>query len=177
MKINNRQQLLLILTISIAGFFVADKVIYTPLTDTWKARQKKIRKLRADVINGKNLIAQQDDIRGDWDRMRTNSLPNNDLQAHEQILKSLRDWEQESGVVINGEQPQWKEGDESYRTLVCRVDVSGNLWQLDRFLYDLEKGPSGLRLESMNFITRDSSGRALGLDLQLSGLVLTSQAQ
>ena len=112
MKINNRQQLLLILTISIAGFFVADKVIYTPLTDTWKARQKKIRKLRADVINGKNLIAQQDDIRGDWDRMRTNSLPNNDLQAHEQILKSLRDWEQESGVVINGEQPQWKERDE-----------------------------------------------------------------
>ena len=34
--------------------------------------------------------------------------------------------------------PQWKSDSDDYMTLVCRVDASGTLWRLSRFIYDLE---------------------------------------
>ena len=73
--------------------------------------------------------------------------------------------------------PQWKSDSEEYKTLVCRVDASGTLWMLSRFVYDIEKGPIGLKLDSVDFTSRDTSGRQLSLGLQISGLVLTPKAK
>jgi hypothetical protein len=105
--------------------------------------------------------------------MRTNTLPNNQSLAQEQVLKALVNWSQESGVSINGNTPQWKSDADEFKTLVCRVDASGSLWTLSRFLYDIEKGPLGLKLESLDLSSHDNSGQQLTLGLQLSGLALT----
>jgi len=57
------------------------------------------------------------------------------------------------------------------------VEASGNLGTLSRFLYDIEKDPMALKLESVELSTRDNTGQQLTLDLQISGLVLGSQLQ
>jgi hypothetical protein len=115
--------------------------------------------------------------------MRTNTLPNNPSLAQERVLKAFQEWAQESGVSINAITPQWKSDSEDYKTLVCRVDASGTLWMLSRFVYDIENasspnnksslGPLGLKLESVDFSSKDNTGRQLSLGLQISGLVLT----
>jgi hypothetical protein len=106
--------------------------------------------------------------------MQSNTLPDNPSLAQEQVLKALVNWAQESGVSINAITPQWKNDSEEYQTLVCRVDAAGTLWTLSRFLYDIEKGPMALRLESVDLGSRDTSGQQLTLGLQISGLALTS---
>jgi hypothetical protein len=175
MKPDNRQKFLLMLTIVAAALFIGDKLVYSPLVNLAEARNKEVKRLRLQVARGKMMLAQEKNIRGDWADMRTNMLPNNQSFAQEQVLKAFQDWAQESGVSLNGTVPQWKNGETpDYKTLVCRVDASGTLWMLSRFIYDVEKGPMGLRLESVDLNSRDNTGQQLTLGLQVSGLVLTS---
>ena len=57
------------------------------------------------------------------------------------------------------------------------MEASGDLGTLSRFLYDLEKDPMALKLESVELTARDNTGQQLTLDLHISGLVLASQLQ
>src|SRR5215471_3027150 len=102
MKPDNRQKLLLMLTIAAAALFIGDKLVYTPLVHLAEARSKEVKRLRLQVARGKALLAQEKNIRGDWADMRTNMLPNNPSFAQEQVLKAFQDWAQESGVSLNG---------------------------------------------------------------------------
>jgi hypothetical protein len=69
--------------------------------------------------------------------------------------------------------PQWKRGQTSqYSLLECRVDVTGSLPALVRFLHEVEKSPLALRIDSLELNARDESGGKLSLGLLVSGLRL-----
>jgi Pilus assembly protein, PilO. len=173
MKTDNRQKILIIAVAVMAAVLVGDKLIVSPLTKMWDKRQKEIAALRTKVTEGRALVRREDVLQERWREMRKNMLPNDSSRAQEQLLNAIQEWAQESSVSINAITPQWKESDtDNYRTLVCRIDASGTLWMLSRFIYDIEKGPLGLKLESVDITSRDNTGRQISLGLQLSGLVL-----
>jgi len=173
MKIENRQRLLVIAALVVVGLFAADRLILTPLTNLWSNRSKEIASLRARVFEGNSLIRRSQAIHARWEGMRANALTNNPSLAQEQVLKAFVNWAQESGASLNGITPQWKGDSDAYKTLACRVDASGTLWTLSRFLYDIEKGPMALKVESLELGSHDNAGQQLTLGLQISGLVLT----
>jgi hypothetical protein len=175
MKITNRQQFLLILTISVVALLLIDHIVYTPLENLWTGRQKQIAELRKEIKDGKSVIRHEAVTRGDWANMQTNALPNDVAKAQELLVHTLHDWAEQSGAVINGILPQWKDEDD-YRTIDCRVDLSGPLSALNQFLYHVESGPMGLKLESLDLTTKDANGSQLAMGLQISGLVLLPQA-
>ena len=55
--------------------------------------------------------------------------------------------------------------------------LNGNIDTLSRFIYELEKEPLALKVESMDITTHDDKGQQLSLGLQISGLLLTGPAQ
>jgi Tfp pilus assembly protein PilO len=175
MKIENRQQFLIVLTIAAAALLMGDRLIYEPLTKWWGLRSQTISELRKQVSDGKFLIQREQGIRSRWDQMSTNTLPNNTSLAEQQVLKAFDNWSSESGVEITGITPQWENDATNYMTLDCRVEASGDLGTLSRFVYDIEKDPMALKLESVELSTRDDTGQQLTLGLQISGLVLTPQ--
>ncbi|MFO1475617.1 MAG: hypothetical protein U1F98_03070 [Verrucomicrobiota bacterium] len=175
LKIENRQQLLIVVTLALFGLFIADRILLEPLWGVWKDRSKEIARLRLQVSEGRSITNRESVIRGRWTQMRTNTLPNNQSLAQEQVLNALVNWAQESGVSINGTSPQWRNDTEDYHTLGCHVDASGSLWALSRFLYNVEFGPMALKVESIDLTSHDASGQQLTLGLQISGLALTSR--
>lgn len=177
MKIENRQQVLVVVTIAVVALFLCDRVLIGPLAQWWKARQIQVVKLRQEVNNGRMLIQREAVIRERWNEMRTNTLPANASVAEQLVLQAFDGWAQDSGASITSIAPQWKNDSPDYTTLDCRVEASGDLGTLSRFIYDLEKGPMALRLESLALNTRDDAGQQLTLDLQVSALLLTPQAQ
>jgi len=68
--------------------------------------------------------------------------------------------------------PQWKNDSTNYMTLNYRVEASGNLGTLSQFLYNIEKGPVALKLDSVELSAHDNTGQQLTLGLQISGLAL-----
>ena len=177
MKTGDRQQLLIVVTIAVVALLAGDKLVYTPLKNLWKARAKEVTELRGQIRRGSATIKSERVINGQWEQMQTNTLPSNQSTALDKISKAFRDWAEESGASLIGVTPQWKSDSDEYKTVVCRVDASGTLWMLSRFIYDVENDPMGLKLESVDFSSRDNTGQQLTLALQVSGLVLSSQEQ
>ncbi len=177
MKIENRQQLLMVLAIAVVVLYAADLVVIEPMFGWWKTRAKTIAELREQVKNGRRLIQREAGLRGRWSQMHTNTLPDNPSLAEQQTLKAFDSWARESGADVTGITPQWNNDSPDYLTLNCRLEASGDLGTLNRFVYDIEKDPMAFKLESVELSARDNTGQQLTLDLQISGLVLVSQSQ
>jgi hypothetical protein len=73
--------------------------------------------------------------------------------------------------------PQWKGDETAYQVLRCRLETSGSLSSLTQFLQRLEEGPLAVKLDSLQLMSRDPSGRQMTLGLQINGLVLNPPAK
>jgi hypothetical protein len=174
MKIEDRQKFLLILTIAVVALYAGDLLIFEPVGKWWTTRSKNIVALRNQVKEGKFMLLRDAGIHGQWDEMSGKTLPGNTSQAEQQVLKAFDSWSQESGATVTGITPQWKNDSTNYMTLNCRVEASGDLGTLSRFVYDIEQNTMALKLDSVEFSAHDTTGEQLTLGLQLSGLALTT---
>lgn len=173
MKIENRQQLLVIVAIAAVALLIADRAVLTPLTRAWKDRSANISDLRKQIEQGTALVNREQSIRRRWDQMRRNTLPSNTSLAEQQVLRAFDAWSRESRAAVTSITPQWKHDSDEYMTLECRVDAAGDLETLSRFLYNIEKDSMALRLTSVELSAHDENGQQMTLGLQVSGLVLT----
>lgn len=175
MQIKNRHQLLVIVLFTAFGLLIADSLVLSPLTKAWKARSVRIADLRKQVDNGEKLLIRAEALRSRWSQMQTNALPNNNSLAEQQVLNAFDKWSQDARISVNSITPQWKsERDDDYHTLECRVDASGSVGTLARFLFNVERDPMALKIESVEITSRDKEGQNLSLGLRISGLVLNS---
>jgi Tfp pilus assembly protein PilO len=172
MNVKNRQEFLVMLTIVVAGLYVAVNFIFTPLQGWWSTRQTQIKELRLKVTDGRQLVKRETFIRDNWDGKRNLALPGNTSLAEQRLLKSFDSWASSSGAQLTSLMPQWKNDSTNYMTLSCRVEASGSLGTLSRFLYEVERGTVPLRLDTVELSTRDSAGQQLTLGLEVNGLAL-----
>lgn len=175
MKTNNRQQTLLIIAGAAIALLLGDSVVFTPLTRIWKERSATIADLRKQVNDGTQLLSREKTLRDRWALMQRNTLASSTSTAEQQVLKAVDRWAQDSRLSVSSIKPQWKIVDDDYTTLECRVDATGNLAAVTRFLYELEKDPLAVKVDTLELSTRDNSGDQLTLALQVSGLLLTPQ--
>jgi len=174
-KIKNRQQMLVLAAGAVVALFIADKVVIEPLIGSWSQRAKDIATLHKKVDEGRSLVRREQSLRGRWEQMQTNTLPNNPSVAELQVLKAFDRFAQGSRVTVNSISHQWKHDSDEFITLECRVEATGGLSALSRFLHDIETDPMALKLQNVEVSSRDNNGQQLTLGLQISGLVLTPQ--
>jgi hypothetical protein len=173
MNINKRQQLLAFSAIAVVGFFALDKLLISPLTQSWKERSAEIEKLRKSISQGHGTLEREQITQRRWNEMRKNTLPLNGSEAEQVVLKEFDKWSQGSRISVSSIKPQWKRGtSDDYSVLECRVDAAGTLATLTRFLYEVEHSPIALKVESVEFTSRDNNGQQLALGLLVSGLRL-----
>ena len=172
MKIENRQQFLVVLTIAAFALLVGVNFILEPLGGWWSARQAQLKELRTQVGEGRQLIKREAGIRSRWSAMQANALPANSSAAEQRFLKALDGWSRDAGAELTSIMPQWKNDSTNYLTLACRVETAGDLGTLSKFLYALEKGPMALKLDSVELTARDATGQQMTLGLEINGLAL-----
>jgi hypothetical protein len=178
MNLTQRQRLLAIIAIAVVALLAGDKLLVGPLIKSWQARSERLATLRKEVVEGRSLLGRAKSIRDRWDAMRKATVSSEVSVAQNQLLKAFDRWSQDSRVGISSLKPQWKRGTGDYATLECRVDATGNLSALTRFLYDIEnarrvdRDPLALKIEVLELATRNDSGEQLTLGLQVSALQL-----
>ena len=172
MKVKNRQDFLVVLTIAAVGLFVAVNFVFTPLQNWWSDRQKQVNTLRDQVKEGNQLIHREAITRGLWAEMQTNALPPVMSQAEQRFLVAMNGWARESGAVLTSVMPQWKIDSTNYMTLNCRVETEGDLGTLSRFIYDVEKGPLAVRLDTVELSAHDNTGQQITMGVDIDGLAL-----
>ena len=166
----NRQKVLLIATAAAVALYVLDAVLITPLTKTWQTHAAEIVKLKKDVARGRSLIERGPQTQRKWAEMQAGALPKDAAQAEQDLISAFDRWGRDNRIELGSIKPQWKRGTDRYSTLECRVDATGTLATLSRFLYELEKSPIALRVDSVELTARDEGGNKLTLGLIVSGL-------
>ncbi|HXJ56790.1 MAG TPA: hypothetical protein VNU68_09010 [Verrucomicrobiae bacterium] len=177
MRIEGRQRALTILAAAGLALLVADKLILAPLITGWKQRSVRISELRKSITQGAIVLQRESRIRERWEQMRTHTLPDDVSAAENEVLKAFERWSQDSRISISSIKPQWKRAGDDYVILECRADAFGSIETLARFLYNVEKDPLALKVETVEITSRDDNGQQLALALQVSGLLLNPQAQ
>lgn len=178
MKIKSRQDWLVVLTLGVVALAVTVNFILPPVLGWWSDRQKQIRELGNRVKEGNVTIRRETALRSHWDEMRHNALPGTKAEpgsmppAEQQFLKALDGWARDSGAEITSIMPQWKNTGTNYATLDCRVETSGELSVLSRFIYEIEKGPLMVRLDSVELSAHDANGQQMTLGVEINGLAL-----
>jgi Tfp pilus assembly protein PilO len=172
MKIKNRQDFLVVLTIAAVGLFLGINFVFTPLQNWWSDRQDQVRSLRERVKNGTQLLRREAGVRSLWANMQTNALPAVMSQAEQQFLIAMDGWSRDSGATITSIMPQWKVESTNYMTLDCRIETEGDLGMLTKFIYDAEKGPLAVRLDSVELSSHDNNGQQMTMGVDIDGLAL-----
>ena len=172
MPTKNRQQILIFATIAVVALFALDALVRAPLVSLWSARAAKVTALRNQVARGRLLMQRELGMNNHWNDMQRKALTNNTSAAEQQVFRAIDGWAQATGVVINAITPQWKHDSDDYITYECRIDASGDISRLSRFLYRAEREPLALKMETVELTSRDKEGQQLSMALQLSGLVL-----
>lgn len=171
---SKRQRLLLILAGTAILLLVGDSLIFTPLTKAWQARSAEIAKLKKNVTEGRALIERAARTQATWTEMQSQALPKDPAKAEQDLISAFDRWGRANNVELGSIKPQWKRGTTArYSQLECRVDATGTLATLSRFLYEVEKSPLALRVDSVELTSRDDQGSRLTLGLLVSGLRLT----
>ncbi len=172
MQIKDRQKVLVLAAVIAVALFAGDKLLLTPLLNAWDARAGQIKALRSQLARGKLLVLRERGLHNHWDEIQHHALTNNPSAAEQQVFRAIDDWAQDTGTVINAITPQWKQDSDEYATYECRVDASGDLSRLSRFLYRVEREPLALKIQAVELSAKDKDGQQLSLGLQFSGLML-----
>jgi hypothetical protein len=166
-----RQRLLVILAGVAILLLILDSVLFEPLIKTWQLHAAEIVQLQKSVSDGRNLIARGPQMERVWSDMQANALPKEPAQAEQDVISAFDRWGRANSIELGSIRPQWKRGaTDRYSLLECRVDATGSLASLSRFLYELERSPLALRVDSVEVMSRDDSGQRLTLGLVVSGL-------
>jgi hypothetical protein len=172
--VSKRQRLLLIAAAAGLLLLVLDRVLFTPLGRLWQAHRAEIVSLQQSIDNARSLISRTDQLRRTWADMQSGALPKDPGQAEQDLITAFDRWGRAGGIEIGSIRPQWKRGSsDRYSLLECRVDATGSLAALSRFLYELERSPLALRVDSLELTARDDRGQKIGLSLTVTGLRLS----
>jgi len=176
MKLNlpNRQRALVIGAGAMIALYLLDSIVFTPLTKLWQAHAAEIIKLQKDVARGRSAIARAAQTERVWKEMQDNALPKDPAQSEQDLLSAFDRWGRANNIEISSIRPQWKRGaTDRYSLLECRVDATGTIPTVTRFIYELEHSPLALRVDSVELTARDDYGSKLTLGLIVSGLRLS----
>src|SRR5688500_10117045 len=120
MRTDHRQRLLGIVAIAIVALFALDRLLLTPLVETWKSRSAAVAQLRKSIVNGKMLIQRESHTRRAWDEIRQSTLPVSASEAEKELLAAFEKWSAESKASVSSIRPQWKKGaTDDYSVLEC----------------------------------------------------------
>jgi hypothetical protein len=172
-----RQQILLIVIVALVGLWAAYQLVFTRVAALWRARAAQIVQLRTQVAQGRSMLQREDFVRGRWEFLRRNALPSNTSTAEQKFFQAVDKWAGDSRVNVSAITPQWKRDSDDYMTYQARVETSGNLAALSRFLFELEKDPLALKLEAIELGARDKEGKVISMALQASALMLNPPAK
>jgi hypothetical protein len=170
----NRQKLLLIAAGASVALLLLDRLLVSPLTKAWQSRRAEITRLQKSVTGGRSAIERGPRTRSLWAEMQAQALESDPAKAEQDLITAFDRWGRAGSVELGSIKPQWKRGATNrYSLLECRVDATGTLSALSRFLFEVERSPLALRVDSVELTARDDNGQRLSLGLLVSGLRLT----
>lgn len=172
MKSKNRENLLKLAAGAAVIILLGDSIVLQPLAAKWKDTGDQIADLREKYERGSQLTQRERNLQRSWRVYQRDDLDDNKSLAENQVLRAMENWMVDSGIKLTAIKPQWQNYDDRYNTYSIRLTADGSMQQCVSFIHKIENDPLPVKVEEVEFASRDKDGSNIALTLHISGIQL-----
>ncbi len=178
MSMSKRERLILLAVLVIAGLFLADRWLLSPLWESYQGDVNRAGRLQGEVFQTQTLLRHRREIETTWRQRQEAGVASEVSLAESQLLNRLEQWAGEARLSVSSMKPERepvKKGAIVQRVR-CRMIVGGNMESVARFCHRLETADFPVRLELMQFSSVDSRKDGLTVQFVVSTVCLVPPA-
>jgi hypothetical protein len=176
MNFSKREKIILLLVGLAVLVFAGDRYVLTPfmqqrddLATQLATDAEKMRKAHQLFDANRNAVAK-------WNLMLTSGLKADASSAESQMLHSLQNWAQESGMHPPSVKPERSEQDKQFRKIVFRATGEGSMDSIAQFLYRIQTSTIPARVTDIQLAAKKENTDDLTVTIGVSTLFLAPEA-
>ena len=174
---NKREKLLLTVALVVVAILVGDRLVFTPLINSWQTRGAEIVELKGKVDNGNKLLPRYQSNIEKWQTYFRGNLNSTNSIAEDEILRAIENWTGDSGILLTSIKPQWQNHDDRYRTYDVRLVAEGTMREAVEFVHAIESDELPLKIEQLELASREKTGKLISVSVHFTGLQLGEALQ
>ena len=118
--------------------------------------------------------------RGDEEEWRTyfeSSLHSDNSIAEDAVLRAIRNWTGDSGILLTSFKPQWQNHEDRYKTYDVRLVAEGTMREAVEFVHAIESDELPLKIEQLELASREKNGKLISVSVRFAGLQIGKPLQ
>jgi hypothetical protein len=175
--LSKRERLVAIATLAAVGLLALDQVVLSPLMAASDELKMQIARAREDLDKAQSLFKGRQRRTPLWADMQNKGLRRKDAsQAESQLLNSIREWAQDSGMTLLSAKPDRTDKEKDFQRSTFRVTGSGGMGQIGRFLWHAQTAEMPVRIVDLQLTTRKEGTDDLSLQVGISTIYLVPES-
>ncbi len=177
MVVTKRERTYLLATAVLVGVFLLNYAVVQPFLNYRAQLKTDLASARKDVDDAQVLFNRQSGHEKDWKAMTGSSFKSSPSEAESQVLHSVRDWAQESGLGLESLKPEHSVQDKesTFQDMGFRASGTGSMAALARMLWRLETAQVPLHVNSVQITPRKEATDDLTVQLSISTVCLNPE--
>jgi hypothetical protein len=172
MAMTKRERYIGIVTLAVVGILVLDRIIVTPLMDQKTDLDAKLVSARDDLSSANRLFATSRRLDREWRTAAGHSLKNNESEAESQILNSIGEWVQYSGISMSATKRERTEKDKEFVKISYRATATGSMRQVGEFLWKIQTATIPVRITDISINSRKDGTDDLAVQMGIATVYL-----
>lgn len=170
MVISKRERYIGIGVVAAIGLLIVDRYALTPYAERSQALHKEREALTLKQKSADVTFAARRKLQSDWTAI-SKYMKHDSSEAEGQARTALRECAEASGVSlgeVNADRPIT--GQDGFRIINLRVNVTGRMATISRMLWHLETMPIPLRIASVDITSRPENSDELRMEMTITTL-------
>ena len=170
MNLSKREMTILLLTLTVVGLLLADRMLISPVLAYRQTLAMEVDSLTDVLAHDRRLIRQGVKEQKRWKKMMLAGLPSTASEADSRTLAAINQWANETGLELVSVKPEYQRSDEILVPVIFRVSATGNIQSIAKFIWQVETAAMPVCVEGMQISQHTKSKGSLSLQMGLSSL-------
>lgn len=172
MAMSKRERYIGIVTVAVIGIFALDRIVVTPLMDRQSDLKVRLASARDDLASANRLMTTSQRLDRQWHEASGKSLKNNEPEAESQILNSIGEWAQQSGLSVSATKRERTEKEKEFVKITYRATATGSMRQVGEFLWRIQTASIPVRITDISMNSRKDGTDDLAVQLGIATVYL-----
>jgi hypothetical protein len=172
MILSKRERYIVIGTVVVVGILAFDRLFLTPLIDRRQETTANIHLETEKMEKATASLTNRSRVNRKWTDISGTTLKIDGATAESQIIRSVGDWAQESGLNLSSVKPERAEKEKQFMKITFRANATGSMSSISRFMWRLQTSKVPIRVTDLSITTRRDGMDDLSLDLGISTIYL-----
>jgi Pilus assembly protein, PilO len=170
--VSKRERYIAIIAGAVIGFLVLDQVLITPLFSQREDLSDAIDKAQQKLAEDDQMLAMRTRLGGEWERITSGELKTDASTAQSQMLDSMRQWAQDSGLAVGSMRPERAgEKEKDFYKMTLRVTGAGTMAEVGNFIFRIQTASIPVRITDLSISSKEGTDE-LSLSLAITTIYL-----